>query len=142
MTKTVLLSRDTVEGEFTANIIKQVLLSKWGIKSIVIRVKFLGLIFEEGVTNLLDEIEKQVYEAKKNVCRIHINLTGGFKPESAMAYLVACLLNVDTVYYVHESMKTKSSLPIIPVFIRNDTVALIDKVRDKENCVDWIKILG
>jgi len=138
VTKTFLITSDTQEGLVTSNIIKNVLEKKWSIDSEIIKIKHLGLIFEEGVKNLLEEIGKIIHEAKKKNCKTHINLTGGFKPESAMAYLAACLLNADTVYYIHETMRTKSILPTIPIQFRKDVVELIEKIKNKETCIEWM----
>ncbi|RLE54996.1 MAG: hypothetical protein DRJ40_09615 [Thermoprotei archaeon] len=79
------------------------------------RVQKLGIDFEEGIHNLLDILTTAIPQLRRAGYRVLLNATGGFKPETAVLYLYACLAGIDKVYYIHELMKEVIELPTVPI---------------------------
>jgi len=137
-----LLSTDTYEGELAAKLLKEFFDSK-GIDAYVIKVKYLGMDFDEGLLHLIDEVAKVVKEARGKGCKVALNLTGGFKPESAFLYLAACLLGINKVYYIHE-VKTisKVELPVLEVTIPTEYVKLLKEIEGVTSYIELVKRVG
>lgn len=113
-----LYSTDTGRGMFCAKQLQKYFYDQIGIKAYVIRVSGFGLPlqFEEGLVNLLDKISNKIVQLKRNPNnKIYLNATGGFKPENAILYTIAALLQIDNIYYLHEESKQLVLLPLIPI---------------------------
>ena len=81
------------------------------------RIQGLGRDFHRGLLNLVAEIKKDVISRASEYDLIVANLTAGFKPESGMVILVASLIGIDRIYYIHEYMREVVEIPIIPLEI-------------------------
>ncbi len=112
----VLLASDTGTSEFSARVLSEYLSSE-GVEVEVHRVRDLGLDFHRGLLNLIDAVAAAVSKYRSRGYRVWINLTGGFKLETAVLYLAACLsrMGVEKAYYIHETMKETVEVPAIPV---------------------------
>ena len=115
--KVYLLTTDSGVSYFCARVLSEYLSREWGVESEIYRVEKLGLDFEEGILNLVSILIKYVKKHRSRGDRVHLNATGGFKPETAIMYLIASLIGVDRVYYIHESMRRNVDLPTIPIKI-------------------------
>jgi len=94
-----------------------------------IRVKGWGLEdFERGLANLLDKMAGIISSKKRQGCRVFVNATGGFKPESTFAVLAASLLGADGVYYMHEAFKDIVYIPILPLTVEKSYVKTLKKL--------------
>ena len=131
-----LLCTDTLAGEVACHIIREAL--GMGIKTSVgtLRapvhayvVKALGKpnMFYVGLLNFSCCVVKELSEAdneraKGYDVKIHANLTGGFKPESAYASIILFSQSppVETVYYIHETFRDLVLLPIFSVSLVPD----------------------
>lgn len=123
----VLLASDTGASEFSARVLGEYL-SSGGIRVEVHRVRDLGLDFHSGLLNLIDAAAAAITKYRREGYRVWINLTGGFKLETAILYLAACLsrMGVERAYYIHETMKDTVEVPVIPVKLED---YLVDAVR-------------
>ncbi|MEZ0346276.1 MAG: putative CRISPR-associated protein [Infirmifilum sp.] len=120
----ILLSTDSGASEFCAKILKEYLLQTFGIRNVETRrIPDLGRDFEKGLYNLLDTLSTITKRNASKNKKTYLNLTGGFKPETAVAYLAASLLGIDRVYYVHETMREVVELPTLPITIKKDYAA-------------------
>ncbi len=110
-----LLASDSGVSELCAKLLGEYLRRAWGVEAAVHRVPQLGRSFEEGLYNLLDALASLVRLHRSRGSRVYLNLTGGFKPEAAAAYVAACVLGADRVYYIHEAMREVVELPVPPL---------------------------
>lgn len=116
--KAILLCSDTHAGQLSCKALKTYLEGE-GAEAAAYVINNLGKrgTFYEGLVNLMCAygkiLDKEVGDCKSCVC---VNPTGGFKPESAVTYLLA-LADARTadVYYIHEAFRDVVSLPIFPV---------------------------
>ena len=113
--KVVLLCSDTEAGELSCEVLRRYFEGE-GIDASAYVINGLGKgQFYEGLVNLMCAykkiLDKEVGEGE-SVC---VNPTGGFKPESAVTYLLA-LSDPRTadIYYIHEAFRDVVSLPVIP----------------------------
>lgn len=136
-----LLVSDTLEGFIASKILEDFFKVK-GIEVRTIKIVNLGKIFDEGLLNLVDEVSKIINEAEKEKCKVALNLTGGFKPESAFLYLTGCILNATKAYYIHESMRSRVELPIIPLSIPQKWLSILKKIKDVKEYKELIKNIG
>ncbi|WP_052883708.1 putative CRISPR-associated protein [Infirmifilum uzonense] len=121
-----LLASDTGVSEFQARVLASYLEAE-GVEVEVQRVQDLGIDFQKGLFNLLDSIVKKFVEYREKGLVVYINLTGGFKLESAILYLAACLtLGQGKAYYIHETMRDTVEVPIIPVMPDPQLLRLLD----------------
>ncbi len=111
-----LLSTDSGAAYFCASVIAKYLRDS-GVEADVHRIPQLGLDFDEGLYNLLDEVARLASEARKRGMPVYLNLTGGFKPETAALYALAPLIGANKAYYVHEFTRSHVELPILPLTI-------------------------
>lgn len=123
----VLLASDTGASEFSARVLGEYLSSE-GVRVEVHRVRDLGLDFHSGLLNLVDAVAAAASRYSGEGYRVWINLTGGFKLETAVLYLAACLsrMGIEKAYYIHETMKDTVEVPVIPVKLED---YLMDAVR-------------
>ncbi|ADI31309.1 CRISPR-associated protein, APE2256 family [Staphylothermus hellenicus DSM 12710] len=136
----VLFGSDTGAGWFSTRILEEYLgslvgqdLSRtWGVRGHFIggveayRVRGLGVNFQDGILNLLGKVKKIVISMGKGYDRVLANLTGGFKPESAAILVVAGMLGIDTVYYIHEAMREVAEIPVIPLTIEPNAKKILE----------------
>jgi len=95
-----------------------------------VEVKGFGLDFEEGLVNLMDKVASKVVELRsKPGVAIYLNATGGFKPENAILVLVASMLGLRSIYYMHEAFKEPVALPVFPISVRKEPL----------ECLRWIE---
>ncbi|QOJ78804.1 putative CRISPR-associated protein [Infirmifilum lucidum] len=109
-----LLSTDSGVAFFCASVIAKYLRDS-GVEAEIRRVPQLGLDFDEGLYNLLDEAAGLAEEARKRGLLVYLNLTGGFKPEGSALYALAPLIGANRAYYVHEYTRGHVELPILPL---------------------------
>ncbi|MEM2217564.1 MAG: putative CRISPR-associated protein, partial [Thermofilaceae archaeon] len=114
--------------EFCAKLLKKYL-AEQGIKAEVHRITGLGRSFDEGLYNLLDQVSTLVKLHKTEEKRIYLNATGGFKPETAVLYTAACILDADRVYYIHEAMKDVVEVPALSLTIDPQYVDVVKKLK-------------
>ncbi|MEM0008500.1 putative CRISPR-associated protein [Thermofilum sp.] len=129
----VLLSSDTGVSEFSGRLLEAYLSSE-GKQVETIRVPGLGLDFQEGLINLVDTVAGVVARYRGLGYRAWINLTGGFKLEAAVLYLVSCLsrLGVEKAYYIHEAMRSTVEVPAIPVKLEDSMLRTVEQLGDQE----------
>jgi len=92
------------------------------------RIPELGRSFEAGLYNLLDAVASLVAKYRGLGLRVYLNATGGFKLETAVLYLAACLLGADRVYYIHEAMREVVELPALPLSIDRRFAEVLQKL--------------
>lgn len=124
---------DTGAGKFCAEILKKFLREELHIETYVIKVNGFGLDFEEGLANLLDKIVSKLHKLSKTpIAETYLNATGGFKPENSILVIAASLLNIKTIYYMHEKFKEPIELPILPLTISRKHLEKIKWIRKQE----------
>ena len=123
--KIYLLATDTGLGRFSAEVLQSVITQHLGITCdlrVVGRWGWGPEFFDDALADLMDKMSSIVKTEKARGSRIAMNLTGGFKPETTFAYLLASLYDVDVVYYRHGSFGRSVVLPVLPVEPRRDLV--------------------
>jgi len=130
--KVLLLSTDTGVGYFCSSIVKKYLSEKAGIDTEVKVVKGFGVVFEEGLMSLLDTACKLISEYKKAGHKVYVCATAGFKPETSFLIIAAFLLNVDSVYYIHENFREHVELPSIPLTVKAVYLNELKKIYERE----------
>lgn len=88
-----------------------------------------GRDFWPGLLSLLKETKKLVAERRDRYDRILVNLTAGFKPESGYLLLASSLFGVDTAYYIHEAMRRVVEIPLLPLRLSDETIAVLEAIR-------------
>ncbi len=66
---------------------------------------------------MADEVASLVRAKKAEGCRVYVNATGGFKPETAFMVIVAMLVGADRAYYIHEAFREVVEVPLLPITI-------------------------
>ena len=131
----VLFASDTSESVWAARVVESVVrdyrLERGNVvgDTLVERVDRLGVDFWPGLTNLLSRLVWHILQGKKRgYDRILVNLTGGFKPESAYSLLAVNIAGADAAYYIHEVSKKPVILPLFRVAPTPDTCRLLGTV--------------
>jgi len=129
----VLLASDSGASEFSAKVLGAYLEAE-GKKVETRRVGDLGVDFQGGLLNLIDEVAMVLDRYRREGYRVWINLTGGFKLEAAVLYLVSCLsgIGVEKAYYIHEAMKETVEVPVIPVNLDKAFLGIVEKLGEEE----------
>ena len=113
--KVVLLETDTISGNASGSILEGVF-SEYGVeveRATVVRLGVPGY-FVEGIRNLKSSIVGYAKMLEgEGYCPL-INLTGGFKPESAIA-LASSIGRIPLAYYIHESFRDTIYIPLYPL---------------------------
>ena len=112
----VLYASDTTAGQHAAETLSRYLESI-GCQARVEVVKGLGHRLWEGVAELARRIICHTDCLSARGCRVYVNPTGGFKPESAAAVLAAGLAGAAAAYYVHEAMREPVFIPFPPLVV-------------------------
>ncbi len=114
--KVVLLCTDTEAGELSCYVLKRYLeLKGYSVSAYVIQELGRSETFYEGLVNMMCAFPKIVNKEVGDE-RMCVNPTGGFKPESAVLYMLSLTdKRTDAVYYVHEAFREVVFLPIFPV---------------------------
>ena len=120
-----LISTDSGACEFCVKLIQRYLTEHKGVEVEVHRVTNLGRDFEAGLLNLVDCVIKIVRSHKAKGDSVFINATGGFKPETAVLYLITSLLGADAIYYIHETMRKRVELPTLPILLQKSMIETI-----------------
>lgn len=134
-----LLASETDEGKASAKVLQRYFRSM-GTEADITVVEKLGTAFEVGTVNLMDAISKSVKEGKKHGLSVLLNLTGGYKAESAMAYLSALLLGIEKILYMHETLKHPVELPSVPIELKKSVAEKLSSVADSQNCIQWLSM--
>ncbi len=75
--------------------------------------------FTKGLANLLEQIVGLIRTHYAQEDRVFVHASGGFKPETVMAFLAANLPTTGApVFYVHESFRETIRLPALPIWPR------------------------
>ncbi len=143
-----LLLTDTEPGVLVGDILEAYL--SWHeipVKKILVPRLGVPGFFAEGLRNLLKAIQQEAKEAGgEGYCPV-INLTGGFKPESAIA-LVASIGYIPLAYYIHENFKDVVYIPLYPLADKRAALEEISKARlsGRKYVIsgpsEWIKCLA
>jgi putative CRISPR-associated protein (TIGR02619 family) len=117
-----LLHSDTGEGRLCASVLKRYL-SGLGMRlhAETVEIKDLGTpeTFTRGLANLLEQVVRLIRNHYSEGDRVFVHASGGFKPETAMAFLAANLPGSGApVFYVHESFRSVIRLPALPIWPR------------------------
>ena len=117
-----LLHSDTEEGRLCAGALEQ-FISGLGLRAhaCCVEVKELGSPenFTRGLANLLEQVVNLIRRHYAEGDRVFVHASGGFKPETTMAFLAANLPTTGApVFYVHESFREMIRLPALPVWPR------------------------
>jgi len=120
----------TGAGKFCSTLLELYMRDELNLHVHTVEVKGFGVEFEEGLVNLMDKIASKIVELRSqpNVA-IYLNATGGFKPENAILVLIASILGLRGIYYMHEAFKEPVVLPVFPVSIRSEFL----------ECLRWIE---
>lgn len=84
--------------------------------------------FDGGLASLVDVVAEDLVEYGKKGFKVYVNATPGFKPEATFLVLLALLLGVNSVYYIHEAFKSAVRLPTIPISIRGEYLEILRKL--------------
>ena len=133
--RVVLLETDTVSGRAAGDVLEGVF-KQYGVSVDRETVSRLGIpgFFVEGIKNLLSMIRRVAQDIiEAGQCPL-INLTGGFKPESAVA-LVSSIGYVPLGYYIHESFRDVIYIPLYPLADKSGARSVISRGIDRG---EWI----
>ena len=119
---------DTGTGKLCAEIVLSYLKDE-DYQAEIIRVKNLGLNFEQGLIELLNQVGRLIHSKKKQGCRVYLNATAGYKAENAFIALAGWLLKADGIYYMHEAFNAPVMLPSIPVTIEQSALNVAKELR-------------
>jgi len=108
--RVVLFYSDTGAGRLASAILKEYL-EKERIQVEEVEVEGLGKEMWKGLINLAKKLREKIMEYKG--CHSLVNLTGGFKPESAYALLASGLAGAVGAYYKHEAFEETVVIPMI-----------------------------
>ncbi len=140
---------DTGVGKFCAELLRKYFREEHNIETYVVKLEGFGLVFEEGLTSLLDKVVDKIRKLTLSpLVRVYLNATGGFKPENAILVLAASLMNVKTIYYMHEKFKEPIELPIFPLTIKEEYLKILKQINEYEKMhgfsikIELIKKIG
>ncbi len=136
-----LLASDSGASHLCAALLEEYLKAS-GVECEVHRVSELGRSFESGLYNLLDVVVSLTVKYKGRGLRVYLNATGGFKLETAVLYLAACLLGADRVYYIHEAMREVVELPALPLSVDHRFVDALRKLGPEAERGEAERVLG
>jgi len=122
---------DTGRGKFCATILEKYLRDVYTPRRIEsYKVEGFGIkeFFEDGLVNLLDKLMSKIQNLITAGHKIYLNATGGFKPENAITVIVASLLNINEIYYIHERFIEPIKLPILPITINPKYTKLLKEL--------------
>jgi len=128
-----LFSSDTGTGYLSASIVFEFLRSQ-GYRMLSddpIRIKGLGrnlLSFEDSLIDLIEKVVIKILEWNSKGYKVYLNLTGGFKPESAYLLLAGALAGARRAYYIHELFEDVVFIPLPKLTIDQKLTKLIEKL--------------
>ncbi len=146
--RVILLETDTVSGNAAGRVLEDVF-SGYAISVERITVAKLGVpgYFVEGIKNLKSSITRVAERlSREGYCSL-INLTGGFKPESAIG-LVASIGYIPLGYYIHETFKDVVYIPLYPLANPSSVRETLKKALDRREWAgfrdqpEWLKYLA
>ena len=136
-----LLASDSGASHLCAALLEEYLKAS-GVECEVHRIPELGRSFEPGLYNLLDTVASLAATYRRRGLRVYLNATGGFKLETAVLYLAACLLGADRVYYIHEAMREVVELPAIPLSVDRRHAEALSKLGSEAERGEAERALG
>ncbi|GIU72556.1 MAG: CRISPR-associated protein [Candidatus Nitrosocaldaceae archaeon] len=92
--------------------------------------------FEDGLIDIIDNMSRIIINKKRQGFKVHINATGGFKPESTFAVIGAFIAGADSVYYRFETFRDLIKLPAIPLRLDIDRYKRIIDELDTDKSID------
>lgn len=98
-----------------------------------VRISGLGrnlLSFEDSLVDLVDKVVVKILEWNSRGIRVYLNLTGGFKPESAYLVLAGALAGAQRAYYIHETFDDVVSVPLPRLTIDHRLASIIKRLKD------------
>ncbi len=128
-----LFSSDTGTGYLSASVVFEFLRDQ-GYRMLSdgpIKIRGLGknlLSFEDSLTDLIDKVVVKILEWNSRGYKVYLNLTGGFKPESAYLLLAGALAGARRAYYIHESFEEVVFVPLPKLTIEQKLTKLIKKL--------------
>ncbi|MEB3773343.1 MAG: putative CRISPR-associated protein [Desulfurococcales archaeon] len=148
VSKAVLLETDTIQGRICGGVLGKHL-AGMGISVERTTAPNLGVPgkFVEGLRSLLTMIKAKAEEANRNGYCPLINLTGGFKPETAIG-LAASIGYIPLAYYIHETFKNTIYLPLYPLVNKRGALEELSKASDMVKLIEipspseWLKCLA
>lgn len=130
-----LFSSDTGTGYLCASIALAILRDQRYHTLVRDPVKITGLgrnllSFEDSLIDLIEKVVIKILEWSKKGIKVYLNLTGGFKPESAYLLLAGALAGARRAYYIHETFNDVVSLSLPKLTIDQKLANLIRKLEN------------
>ncbi len=98
-----------------------------------VRISGLGknlLSFEDSLADLIDRVVTKILEWRRKGLKVYLNLTGGFKPESAYLVLAGALTGAQRAYYIHETFEDIVTIPLPKLAVDPKLANLVKKLRN------------
>ncbi len=90
--------------------------------------------FDDGLIDIIESLSNVIINKKRQGYKVHVNATGGFKPESTFAVIGAFIAGADSVYYRFESFRDLIRLPAIPLKLDAERYrSIIDELRESKS---------
>ena len=130
VSRAILLGTDTIQGRISASVLEKHL-SGVGVEVERVQVPNLGVPgrFVEGLRAFLTSSRAKADEASRDGYCPLINLTGGFKPETAVGF-AASIGYIPLAYYIHETFKNTLYIPLYPLADKKSALEELGKARD------------
>lgn len=95
--------------------------------------------FDDALVDIIERLTKIIINKKRQGFKVHINASGGFKPESTYAVIAALLSGADSIYYRFETFRDLIKLPAIPLKLNiEEHKRLIEELRDSKKPLDTL----
>lgn len=121
-----LITTDTAQGQVTANIVKSFILQQKKERRLNLEVEVHtpeklstanNKVFNEGIDNLLDWLDRRVKDYKKQKYEIYFNLVGGFKALQGCMNTIG-MFYADKIIYVFEGASSNLiTIPRLPITV-------------------------
>ncbi|MFE1744281.1 putative CRISPR-associated protein [Coleofasciculus sp. H7-2] len=121
-----LITTDTKQGQVTANIVKSFILQQKKDRKLSLEVEVYtpeklstanNKVFNQGIDNLLDWLDRRANEYKEKNYEIYFNLVGGFKALQGCMNTIG-MFYADKIIYVFEGAKSNLiTIPRLPITV-------------------------
>ncbi len=86
--------------------------------------------FSEALLDMIDKIARVIVSKRNQGYKVYVNVTAGFKVETTYLTIISLLLNVDSIFYIHEATREVIELPILPLSIRDNVKKLLRDIKE------------
>lgn len=86
--------------------------------------------FPEALLDMIDKVAKVIVSKKRQGYKVYVNATAGFKVETTYLTIISLMLDVDSVFYIHEATHEVVELPMLPLDLREHFKKMLDELKE------------